>query len=281
MGTIDRYSDEAYCYPHLMALVEMNANRRPKPLVTFFPNFAVPVPDVTKTRTHSERIARVSTFEQAEKRIQALPTENTLSGFRHSSSTLEDASKPKSSKIRNWSIFVIAILLIGGFVYWNESEQARKAAVEVLQTRNNLASECFLIKGEDEAVKSGGVGDPAREKAVLEFYDRVIKSSCVEWGDGSLSANPFFGVTASSNYWKVLENSFRYSLERWNGIEPFYLRCADGWDSPSIGKRGACSHHGGVTSGFNEFKGWDLSNHVRSGETLYPAIAELEEAANR
>ncbi|MEJ8662324.1 hypothetical protein [Streptomyces sp. MS1.AVA.4] len=22
--------------------------------------------------------------------------------------------------------------------------------------------------------------------------------------------------------------------------------CADGWDSPSIGRRGACSHHGGV-----------------------------------
>jgi hypothetical protein len=24
--------------------------------------------------------------------------------------------------------------------------------------------------------------------------------------------------------------------------------CADGWDSPSIGKRGACSHHGGVVT---------------------------------
>ncbi|GAB3164106.1 hypothetical protein GCM10027059_19570 [Myceligenerans halotolerans] len=27
------------------------------------------------------------------------------------------------------------------------------------------------------------------------------------------------------------------------------LHCADGWNSPSIGKRGACSHHGGVVGG--------------------------------
>lgn len=31
------------------------------------------------------------------------------------------------------------------------------------------------------------------------------------------------------------------------GWEP--LHCADGWPSRSIGKRGACSHHGGVTGG--------------------------------
>jgi len=27
-----------------------------------------------------------------------------------------------------------------------------------------------------------------------------------------------------------------------------YRTCADGWDSPSIGRRGACSHHGGVVT---------------------------------
>lgn len=31
--------------------------------------------------------------------------------------------------------------------------------------------------------------------------------------------------------------------------------CADGWNSPSIGKQGACSHHGGVVTKMNEF-GW-------------------------
>ena len=27
-----------------------------------------------------------------------------------------------------------------------------------------------------------------------------------------------------------------------------YQTCADGWDSPSIGRQGACSHHGGVVT---------------------------------
>ena len=30
-----------------------------------------------------------------------------------------------------------------------------------------------------------------------------------------------------------------------------YTGCRDGWSSPSIGSRGACSHHGGVTSNFS------------------------------
>lgn len=34
-----------------------------------------------------------------------------------------------------------------------------------------------------------------------------------------------------------------------------YRSCADGWNSPSIGKQGACSHHGGVVTNLNEF-GW-------------------------
>ncbi len=35
------------------------------------------------------------------------------------------------------------------------------------------------------------------------------------------------------------------------GLQQFfevYSKCASGWVSPSIGKRGACSHHGGVTT---------------------------------
>lgn len=37
---------------------------------------------------------------------------------------------------------------------------------------------------------------------------------------------------------------------------PSYVGCADGWNSPSIGRMGACSHHGGVvrkTTGFISF----------------------------
>ena len=31
-----------------------------------------------------------------------------------------------------------------------------------------------------------------------------------------------------------------------------YKSCVSGWASPSIGSRGACSHHGGVTSNMND-----------------------------
>jgi hypothetical protein len=32
----------------------------------------------------------------------------------------------------------------------------------------------------------------------------------------------------------------------WN--DHHYLQCADGWPSTSIGRQGACSHHGGVVN---------------------------------
>ncbi|MFF1400222.1 hypothetical protein ACFVZD_41440 [Streptomyces sp. NPDC058287] len=36
---------------------------------------------------------------------------------------------------------------------------------------------------------------------------------------------------------------------------PSYQACADGWGSPSIGQRGACSHHGGVTTYYESTPG--------------------------
>lgn len=39
-----------------------------------------------------------------------------------------------------------------------------------------------------------------------------------------------------------------HSTVTWTYVES---TCADGWRSPSIGKRGACSHHGGVVSIYN------------------------------
>jgi hypothetical protein len=37
------------------------------------------------------------------------------------------------------------------------------------------------------------------------------------------------------------------SWEDFNGWTYLGYTCSDGWHSPSIGKRGACSHHGGVS----------------------------------
>ena len=40
-GTISRFGDAPYCYVHLQALWASNAKRRPKPVVTYYPDFDV------------------------------------------------------------------------------------------------------------------------------------------------------------------------------------------------------------------------------------------------
>jgi hypothetical protein len=175
---------------------------------------------------------------------------------------------------------VIVVLAVGGLFTWNESDQAQKAAIAELQARNMAATKCFQIKSEDESAREGDVGSLPRRNAVIEFYNQVAKSPCVEWGDGSIYENPFFEVVNTSDNWKQFENSFRYTLEKWNGIESISLRCADGWQSPSIGKQGACSSHGGVVSGFNENESWSLTSQFGSAIRLYPPLSELEAEAS-
>jgi hypothetical protein len=188
-------------------------------------------------------------------------------------------AKPKKSR-SSWVIIVASLLIIAALATWNQSVQTHRDAVAKLEARNNLAQTCFAIKEEDQAAKSGAVGTSQRQNAVVAFYDKVLKSPCVEWGDGSIFRNPYFKANQNSWNWQDLQNAFAYTLQRWNGVEPFALHCADGWNSPSIGRSGACSHHGGVTSGFNEFSKWNLINHMSLGEPLYGPKAELESSAS-
>ena len=43
-----------------------------------------------------------------------------------------------------------------------------------------------------------------------------------------------------------------------------YRECADGWNSPSIGRQGACSHHGGVVTRFVDQRSDELRYFVWS-----------------
>jgi hypothetical protein len=288
VGTIDRYGDAPYCYAHLMALAAMNKNRRPKPTITFFPGFEIPLPEIREKPTPMMRVNRARTFEQEEQKIRNLNISPMIPETKIpnmpvspiTKSNTQQTRESKSPQIRKWSVFIIVVLVTGGLFTWNESDQAQKAAIAELQARNLMAVKCFQIKGEDESARKGEVGSLSRQNAVIVFYDQVAKSPCVEWGDGSIYENPFFQVVNTSDNWKRFENSFRYTLERWNGIEPFSLRCADGWQSPSIGRQGACSSHGGVVSGFNENKSWSLINQFGSAIRLYPSLSELEAEAS-
>jgi hypothetical protein len=263
-----------------MALAAMNENRRPKPTITFFPSFEIPPPEIKEKLTPMMRVNRVRTFEQAEQKIRHLNISPIIPETKIPQLPVRPTTESKAPQIRKWSVFVIVVLVTGGLFTLNESNQAQKAAFAELQARNMAAAECFKIKGEDESAKAGDVGSLSRQNAVVEFYNQVATSPCVEWGDGSLYENPFFEVGNKSGNWKQFENSFRYTLEKWNGIESISLRCADGWQSPSIGKQGACSSHGGVVSGFNENESWSLTSQFGSAIRLYPPLSELEAEAS-
>jgi hypothetical protein len=52
-------------------------------------------------------------------------------------------------------------------------------------------------------------------------------------------------TTVSQDTARYLARLDAYSLVTWTYVE---AACSDGWRSPSIGRRGACSHHGGVVT---------------------------------
>ncbi len=59
------------------------------------------------------------------------------------------------------------------------------------------------------------------------------------------------------NTW-ILILVFLFSMGIFSYILDEPAKCADGWSSPSIGRQGACSHHGGVVYGGSFWK-WPIS----------------------
>jgi hypothetical protein len=207
-----------------------------------------------------------------------------------SSSKIDPVATPVEPKVMNsnaasegkkylkWTTYLVLFFAVGGLLSWNDNVQTRNSAIETLQTRNEFVNTCFALTEEDQAVKSGPVGSAERISAVTTFYEKVVETPCVVWGDGTVLKNQFYKVDSSSINWSSLKSAYLHSLQRWNSIEAISLRCADGWQSPSIGKQGACSGHGGVVSGFSESRNSDLAHFLSSGEQIYPSLYTLEEA---
>ena len=184
----------------------------------------------------------------------------------------------KKTKLFQWSIVVLLFVAFGGGLNYFDSVKKHLEAVTTLDERNAYANKCFELSGEELAAKAGPVGSEARNSAVVRFYEKVIKSECVIWGDGSIYRNPFFGANENSWNWQELKSAAMYSATRWNGVEPLTVQCADGWNSNSIGKSGACSYHGGVSTGFNNFDNLALINQLHPTSPVYPSLSELERA---
>ena len=175
-----------------------------------------------------------------------------------------------------WVAGIVIVIAAGIGINKFSSGQEKKEAIQALEQRNTVASQCFAIKDEEIIASSGPVGSSTRNEKTIDFYEKILQSNCVEWGDGSIFNNPYFGINKSSPNWEPFMNAFNYTVNRWNGIEPFTLQCADGWSSPSIGKRGACSHHGGVVSPFIKNTNWHLVNQFKFAERLYPSLYEMQ-----
>lgn len=181
-------------------------------------------------------------------------------------------------KYLRWTTYLVLFFALGGLLTWNDNVQTRNSAIQTLETRNEFVKSCFALTEEDQAAKTGPVGSAERNAAVTTFYEKVLETPCVVWGDGTVLKNQFYKIDSSSINWDSLKTAYLYSLQRWNSIEAISLRCADGWQSPSIGKQGACSGHGGVVSGFSERKNSDIAHFLSGGEQIYPSLYILEEA---
>ena len=193
---------------------------------------------------------------------------------------MKPVSKRKPYLVLKWVAGLVIFIAVGGLLTWNDNAQRHESALKTLNARNDFARSCFELVEENSAAKSGPVGSIARLDSVNAFYDKVMTRPCVVWGDGTILKNEFFKINTKSPNWNNLINAYNYTLGRWNLIEPFSQHCADGWQSPSIGRQGACSNHGGVVSGFNENQNSDIANFLSNGEQIYPALYILEGATH-
>ncbi len=240
---------------------------------------------------HSKEFEQLPGFKVTRIRKGSSPEASNVSPRDSSSKAREILIKPipteitgpesssEGKKYLKWASYLLLLVATGGLLTWNDQVQSRNTALQTLQSRNEFVQSCFNLRDENLAAKSGPVGSSTRIKAVSLFYEKVVEAPCVVWGDGTVLKNLFYRTNSSSDNWDSLRLAYFYSLQRWNSIENISPQCADGWQSPSIGKQGACSGHGGVVSGFNESKNSGLANFLSSGERIYPPLYILEEAA--
>ena len=187
------------------------------------------------------------------------------------------AGVPRSivSKFKKWAKslgMILMVFVIAGALIGNNQKQAEEAKAKAIAIKQQLSLECFKIQDEDVAMKAGNVGTSERQIAVDAFYNKVLTSPCVIWGDGTILTNPFQGIKSDDSNISLFKLAYYQSLRDWNGIEPFARQvCADGWASPSIGKSGACSSHGGVATQFKGEIKYQLGSVLsRSGmRTIY------------
>lgn len=186
------------------------------------------------------------------------PVENKLPG---------DKKVKVGERLKKQGLLVLGILIIIvaiGTISENNRIGDEASKAKLIELRGDIRDSCFNITDEDSAMKAGPVGSSARQSAVDFFYEEVLTHSCVVWKNDLITTNPFFKAHQSDFNSTILKLAYYETLRGWNGQESLNgLSCADGWNSPSIGKSGACSHHEGVVSKFES----NVNHTLTSGLT--------------
>lgn len=191
------------------------------------------------------------------------------------SSHLDQAKVKTGERLKNQGVFILGILValvLIGTVSENNRASEAAAKAKAIDAKNVIRESCFNVTDEDLAMKAGPVGSSARKMAVDAFYDDIWNSYCVTWKDDTITTNPFYKVKEADVNSSLFELAYYQSLKGWNGQELLTgSSCADGWNSPSIGKSGACSHHGGVIIQFEANTKYQLISALqRAGiQTIY------------
>jgi hypothetical protein len=179
-----------------------------------------------------------------------------------------------------WVLGIVIAFTIIGTVSENNRISEEDARAKATALKSEIRDSCFNITDEDFAMKAGPVGSTARQSAVDNFYEEVLTHACVVWKNDQITTNPFYKVQQSDFNSTTLKLAYYETLRGWNGEESLGgLTCADGWNSPSIGKSGACSHHGGVVSKFDSNPSHNLASGLsRAGmRTIYQPGSSIQE----
>lgn len=165
----------------------------------------------------------------------------------------------------NWKrilgvVLVCVVGLVGHQAQLNE-DKAKKISAQRLELKHiKYAKKCVQLDQSFEVAKAGPVGSKARVDAVNSYFEEILTAPCVLYLGWEVYLNPFSDSKTAITKSQAIRAGYTHALRLWNQLEPFKMQCADGWLSPSIGKRGACSWHGGVVSFFDT----DMNNDIET-----------------
>jgi len=175
-------------------------------------------------------------------------------------------------------LVVAAIAFVGHWADEKDKKHKAEIAAKVETKHVVIARTCVELNKTMEVAKAGSVGSAARINAVNSYFEKILSAPCVLYVGREVYSNPFSDTQTAKAKSREIAFGYRYALRSWNQIEPFKMQCADGWQSSSIGLRGACSWHGGEVSFFETDINYEIDSAFvpRKNKLLFKLKNHLE-----